>query len=114
MIKLVLPVAGIAVALFLIGVGASVALYHLYPHELVKYTSLARNYIRSWTAPAGTIATELNPAYSAPETRTPTPELVSVAAPADGAEHEEWPSYNRTLTSDRYSPLDEINPTTVE
>ncbi len=114
--KVVLAVAGPAVALFLIGVGGGVALYHLYPHEVVRYTSLARNYIRSWTAPAGTVTTELNPAYhpSAPGLAAPAPELVAAAAPADGAEQDEWPSYNRTLTSERYSPLDEINPSTVE
>ena len=117
MTKVLLTVAGMAVALFLIGVGVGVALYHLYPHEVVRYTSLARNYIRSWTAPPGTVTTELNPAYhapaSAPKPAAPTPELVAAAAPAGGAEQAEWPSYNRTLTSERYSPLDEINPATV-
>jgi len=119
MTKVLLAVAAMAVALTVMGIGAGVALYHLYPHEVVRYTSLARNYIRSWTAPAGTVTTELNPAYHAPATAAPrlaaaAPELVAAAAPAGEAERKDWPSYNRTLTSERYSPLDEINPATVE
>ena len=118
MTKILLTVAGVAFALFLAGVGAGVALYHLFPHEVIKYTSIGRSYIHSWTAPAGTTTTEVNPAYKAPTSPTlvstaASPTLVSAAAPADPAAGE-WPSYNRTLTSERYSPLDEINSKTVE
>ena len=115
MTKLLLTVAGVAFAVFLAGVGVGIAFYHLFPHEVIKYTSIGRSYIHSWTAPAGTTTTEVNPAYKAPASPTAAawPTLVSAAAPADPAAGE-WPSYNRTLTSERYSPLDEINSKTVE
>jgi alcohol dehydrogenase (cytochrome c) len=35
--------------------------------------------------------------------------LTALAAPAVGAADEDWPSYNRTLTSERFSRLDDIN-----
>ena len=110
--KLLLTFAGAALAVVLVGVGAGIALYYLFPHEALRYTIFARSYIHSWTAPAGTTTTELNPAYEAPGIRAP--KLASVAATANAAVDGEWPSYNRTLTSERYSPLDEINPKTIE
>ena len=79
---------------------------------MIRYTIFARSYIHSWTAPAGTITTELNPAYEGPG--IPAPALVSEAALANAAVDDQWPSYNRTLTSERFSPLDEINPKTIE
>jgi alcohol dehydrogenase (cytochrome c) len=54
----------------------------------------------------------LNPAYEGPG--IPAPALVSEAALANAAVDDQWPSYNRTLTSERFSPLDEINPKTIE
>ena len=71
MTKLLLTVAGVAFAVFLAGVGLGIALYHLFPHEVIKYTSIGRSYIHSWTAPAGTTTTEVNPAYKAPARRQP-------------------------------------------
>ncbi len=108
--KLLLTVAAAALVVFLVGAG--IALYYLFPHEVIRYTIIARSYIHSWTAPAGTTTTELNPAYEAPGIRAP--KLAPVAPLANAAVDGEWPSYNRTLTSERYSPLDEINPKTVE
>ena len=57
---------------------------------------------------AGTTPTERNPAYKTAAFRTPAP-LTVASNPAGN----EWPSYNRTLTSERYSPLAEINAKTV-
>ena len=63
--------------------------------------ALTRNYFISLSAPPGTTTTELNAAYKAP---SPAAEAPSVSATAG-----DWPSYNRTVTSDRYSQLNEIN-----
>ena len=69
---------------------------------------MTRNYIRSWGAPEGATTTELNPAYKGAAAAAPSP-LPAAAGAADG----DWPSYNRTLTSERYAPLAEINTKTV-
>jgi alcohol dehydrogenase (cytochrome c) len=94
----------IAAALIVAGVAAAGALYHYFPHLVVNYTSFTRNYIRTLFAPPGTITTELNPAYHGAEAPAPTP--ASAALPAAAGD---WPSYNKTLTSERFSGLDQIN-----
>lgn len=76
--------------------------------QAVPIVGMAINYVRTLTAPAGTISTELAPGYSGAE-----PVMVSASA-APGADDGDWPSYNRTLTSERYSPLTQINPTNVK
>src|SRR6516162_9680473 len=58
-----------------------------------------RGAVLSLLAPAGAIATETNPDYK------------SAAAPAPAAP--DWPSYNKTLTSERFSDLSQINTNTV-
>ena len=72
------------------------------------FVIMTRNYIRSWAAPKGATTTELNPAYKGAAAAAPSP-LPAAAGVADG----DWPSYNRTLTSERYAPLAEINTKTV-
>src|SRR5580704_16189232 len=60
-----------------------------------------RGEILSLFAPPGAVATETNPNYkSAATPSAPTPP--SAAA-------EDWPSYNKTLTSERFSDLSQIN-----
>ena len=91
----------IAVALGVIGAAAGGALYYFYPVQVSTFAGLTRNYIVSSTPP-GTTTTELNPAYKAPRLlrpRLPPTRLRRTLPRGD------WPSYNRTLTSDRYSPL---------
>ena len=70
---------------------------------------LTRNYVLSLGAPAGTTTTESNPAYQAVAATTVASADAATTAASDG----DWPSYNRTLTSDRPSPLAEINSTNV-
>ena len=92
-------------ALAVIGAATGGALYYAYPVQMDTIGGLTRNYIVSSTAP-GTITTELNSAYKAAEAV-----VASSAAdvPSASTTSGEWPSYNRTVTSDRYSPLSEIN-----
>ena len=97
-----------AVALIAAGAAAARALYQTYPVQVSLFVALTRNAMRSWGAPPGATRTERNPAYDTPA--VPASALLSVAtsnAPDD------WPSYNRTLASDRYVPLTEINAHTV-
>jgi alcohol dehydrogenase (cytochrome c) len=63
-----------------------------------------RNYILTWSAPPGATTTELNAAYKSSVTpSSPAEQALPNAAAGD------WPSYNRTLTSERFSPLGQIN-----
>lgn len=104
--KKLLAVVG---ALIAIGVATGGALYWAFPVRLSILAGLTRNYILSWSAPRGTASIEANPAYQATATLALTP--VAAALPAASAG--DWPSYNRTLSSDRYAELSEINSNTV-
>jgi alcohol dehydrogenase (cytochrome c) len=81
------------------------ALYSSYPVQATVFAGLARNCIWSWTAPPGATRTERNPNYQDAGAGGPAPP--SRSPPSDRADN--WSSYNRTLTSERYSPLDQIN-----
>src|SRR4051794_11226839 len=60
-----------------------------------------RGEILSLFAPAGAVATETNPNYKG--AAAPAPAAPPSPAAAD------WPSYNRTLSSERFSVLSHIN-----
>src|SRR5271169_3093397 len=60
-----------------------------------------RGAIMSLLAPAGAVATETNPNYKG--AAAPAPAAPPSPAAAD------WPSYNKTLTSERFSDLSQIN-----
>jgi alcohol dehydrogenase (cytochrome c) len=75
----------------------------------VPLAGMAVNYVRSWTAPSGTTITEVAVGYKAggQDTSTQLPSKTLSVSAAD------WPSYNKTLTSERYSKLAEINASNV-
>src|SRR5215468_9339239 len=60
-----------------------------------------RGAVLSILAPAGAVATETNPNYKG--AAAPAPAASASPAAAD------WPSYNKTLTSERFSDLSQIN-----
>src|SRR5262249_58439382 len=60
-----------------------------------------RGAVLSLFAPAGAVATEANPNYKG--AAAPAPAVASSPAAAD------WPSYNKTLTSERFSDLNQID-----
>src|SRR5580704_662289 len=101
---------GVIVALAILAAGATAGrvLYRAYPVQMSLFVALTRNYIHSWGAPSGATTTELNSAYQS-AAGPPAPSTV----PGSNAAGDDWPSYNRTLTSERYSPLAEINTKTV-
>jgi alcohol dehydrogenase (cytochrome c) len=94
----------IAAALGVTGAAVGGALYLAYPVQITTLAGMARNYLISWPAPPGTTTTESNAAYKAAVAPAPTAEVSSPNTAAG-----DWPSYNRTLTSERYSQLSEIN-----
>jgi PQQ-dependent dehydrogenase (methanol/ethanol family) len=89
-------------ALVVIGAVIGGGLYLAFPVQMSTIGGLTRNYVLSLGDPAGTTTTESNAAYQAP----PAP---PAGAPAASATAADWPSYNRTVDSDRFSPLAEIN-----
>ena len=93
-------------ALFLAGVILAGILYVTFPVQVTTYGGTARNYLLTLSTPTGTVSTEANPAYQTPVAAAPSPPAADAwpnAAVGD------WPSYNRTPSSQRYSPLNEIN-----
>jgi alcohol dehydrogenase (cytochrome c) len=97
---------GIVGALVVIGAAVGGGLYYVYPVQVSTIVGMTRNYFISWFAPPGTTTTELNAAYKGVEAVAPSP---FAEAPSPNAAAGDWPSYNRTLTSERYSQLNQIN-----
>jgi alcohol dehydrogenase (cytochrome c) len=101
--------------LILAGVLAVGAVYVFAPSWVLQFAparvtivgALGRSYLRTLFAPHGTTTTETNPAYRAAAAPAPPG---SQAAPTAA---DDWPSYNKTLTSERFSPLAKIDTTNV-
>jgi alcohol dehydrogenase (cytochrome c) len=93
-------------SLFVAGVVIAGVLYVTFPVQMTTYGGMGLNYFKSLNEPAGTVSMETNPAYKAPVAAASAP-------PADAAWPNaavgDWPSYNRTPSSQRYSPLTQIN-----
>jgi len=66
------------------------------------------NTFKSMNQPAGTAVTELNPAFAATPVGPVSGASPASAAPPSAADSD-WPSYNKTLTSERFSTLNQIN-----
>ena len=96
----------IAVVLGVIGAAAGGALYYVYPVQVSIFVALTRNYVLSLFAPPGTATTELNAAYKDAGAAAPS---LPAGASSPSVTAGDWPSYNRTLASERHSPLDQIN-----
>jgi len=70
--------------------------------QVSTLAAMTRNYLISWSAPPGTITTELNAAYKGAGVIASSP---AAEASSPDATAGNWPSYNRTLTCERYSQL---------
>ena len=97
-------------ALIAIGVITAGILY-VYWDQAVPLAGMAVNYFRSLSAPSGTTTTELAPASKDAGAVMPSP---AAAAPLSNAATDDWPSYNKTLTSERYSQLNQIDTKNVD
>jgi alcohol dehydrogenase (cytochrome c) len=79
----------------------------------ITLAGMVLNTFRTANSPAGTLVVELresSPVTAIGTTGAADTSSRSNAEPFDGGS---WPSYNRTLTSQRYSPLNQINTQTV-
>ena len=88
-------------AVALVAVAGVINFFPVEWDNFVPYGAMVINAVRYARAPQGTIETETRNA-SAPIPNT------KVSMPADAAS-EDWPSYNKTLTSNRFASVDEIN-----
>jgi alcohol dehydrogenase (cytochrome c) len=93
-------------ALVVIGAAVGGGMYYVYSVQVSTLAGMTRNYFISWFAPPGTTDTELNAAYKGAQGAGPSP---PAGSPSPNATVGDWRSYNRTLTSDRYSQLNQIN-----
>ena len=93
--------------LFVAGLAIAGILYAAFPVAMTTYGGMSLNYLKTLSTPAGTVSTETNPAYKAPEAAAAATPPADAAWPNAAAG--DWPSYNRTPTSQRFSPLTQIN-----
>ena len=93
-------------AIVVIGGGGSGLLFYLYWTHAVPIVTMSINFVRYWSAPAGMIETEL---AKTEEGGAPPPASTLPAASGATAAEGDWPSYNKTLTSDRFSELSQID-----
>ena len=94
-------------SLFVAGVAVAWVLYVTFPVQMATYGGMGLNFLKSLSTPAGTLTIETNPDYKVATAAVPPLPLPDAAWPNAAAA--EWPSYNRTPTSQRYSPLNQIN-----
>src|SRR5215510_3108467 len=93
-------------AIVVVGIAIAGLAYFVYWDLTVLIGSMTINYVRYWSAPAGTLVTEVA------QTGTAAPSASPQVAP--GGTAGDWPSYNKTLTSNRFSELSQINRTNAE
>ncbi|MGO9946752.1 MAG: hypothetical protein ACLPWG_07905, partial [Steroidobacteraceae bacterium] len=93
--------------LFVAGLAIAGILYLAFPIAMTTYGGMGLNYLKTLSTPDGTVSTEANPAYVAPAAAVPPMPVVDAAWPDAAAG--DWPSYNRTPSSQRFSPLTQIN-----
>src|SRR6516164_2248204 len=94
-------------------VGIAIAgLSYAYWDQTVLIGSMAINYVRYGSAPAGTLETEVAQTGAAAQPSASTAPASPQATP--GGTEEDWPSYNKTLTSNRFSHLSQINRTNAD
>src|SRR5215475_5014337 len=100
-----------ALVAIVVGGIAIAGLSYAYWDTTVLIGSTAINYMRYWSAPAGTLETEVAQTGTAAQ-----PASTASASPqaASGGSDGDWPNYNKTLTSNRFSQLSQINRTNAE
>ena len=84
----------------------AVALVAAFWNSLVPVVATGVNIVRHWGAATGTLVIE--------RSAGPAQVIVASSAPVASSANADWPSYNRTLTSERDSSLAQINSNTVQ
>jgi alcohol dehydrogenase (cytochrome c) len=96
---------------FLVVAGATAfETLNAYWNEAAPLVGMAINYFLALSAPSGTTTTELAVSKDVIAVPPPPPSAASLSNEAEG----DWPSYNKTLTSERYSQLSQINTKNVD
>ncbi len=95
----------------IVGIAIAGLLYSNW-NRAVPIAAMVINYVRYWSAPAGTLETEVATTGAATQLSTPTPS--APLGTASGGNEGDWLSYNKTLTSHRFSQLSQINRTNAE
>jgi alcohol dehydrogenase (cytochrome c) len=91
-------------------VSASAAgVIYAYWDKAVPLAGMAINFVRTLTAPTGTTTTE----EAAPSTSSEAQMNAPTAASLPAVSADDWPSYNKTLTSERNSPLNQLTTANV-
>src|SRR5215472_5404362 len=98
----------VLVAIVAAAVGAGAVFFFAHPTRVEVAVGETRSELLSLRAPPGTLTTEANAAHKAATPTDPAAGQLASAAPAD------WPRYNKTLTSERFSDLNQINTQNVE
>ena len=83
---------------------------HAYWDKAVPLAGMGINFVRTLSAPAGTTTTEeaaLSNDAGAVVSSSP------IASPSSAETTDDWPGYNKTLTSERYSPLNQVDTANV-
>ena len=94
--------------LFVAGIAIAGIMYVAFPIAMTTYGGMGLNYLKTLSTPSGTVSVEANPAFKAAEASDPPSSPPADAAWSNAAAGD-WPSYNRTPSSQRYSPLTQIN-----
>ena len=98
-------------AIVVVGIAIAGLAYFVYWDLTVLIGSMTINYVRYWSAPAGTLVTEVAQTGTAAQSASAASASPQVAP---GGTAGDWPSYNKTLTSNRFSELSQINRTNAE
>lgn len=89
-------------------------LIYIYWNQAVPIAAMAINYVRYLSAPPGTIETELAAAKAGTVTRPAARASGATPEATKAANEGDWPSYNKTLSSNRFSPLSQIDTNNAE
>jgi alcohol dehydrogenase (cytochrome c) len=98
----------IAVGVLVVVAAVAAGALYAFWGQAVPLAGTAINFFRTSFAPAGTTTTELAAASIGGGAATTA---AGAAAPAEVLTAGDWPSYNKTLTSERYSRIGQINRT---
>ena len=97
------PMKFLAGGVLVIGAIVAAAIWFNW-NQAVQIVSMGINYIRYMGAPAGTIIIEVAGSSQSMPARQ---DSLALAGDANAGQ-DDWPSYNKTLTSNRFSPLNQI------
>src|SRR5215470_14671744 len=89
-------------------------LAYVFWDQTVLIGSTVINYVRYWSAPAGTLETEVAQPGAAAQPTAASPQAAPGGTEGAGGTEGDWPSYNKTLTSNRFSQLNQINRTNAD